>query len=359
MQGLSLSLLVVAGLGSFLEVGCSAQSSGAAEVKPGASMADSKRAESRLRASQRFGYSWALADGWEFVDPGLFWPLAPIPALDVYAAQRSPQGPFILMIATDVMHVVPGKHAGDDPEDYSRLERSGAEALQAAHAELTSTQRVRMFGLETVQVTGDLGKLRIAIRMLFRGYRKFEFRCIDLAAQRDWRCASALSDFRIEDLPEPATEQDPPQVRHLRNARFGVAFDAPDDSWLSLGPHAAYGGTQLVWTWGKAGRQIDIQVMDLEALPRQPDQTAFATGMARNARASGHRVVETHDTFAGQVWDHHQLSGNGQKLRDVFFLIHQGVMYAVLVTQPTRDWRLIEAAKNGFRLIPRSSAGSP
>jgi hypothetical protein len=283
MRQLSQSLLTLTGLSAFLDLGCSAQPSRTAEVKPSASMADSKGAESRLRASKRFGYSWALADGWEFVDPSLFWPLAPAPAIDVYAAQHSPQGPFMLMIATDVMHVVPGKHAGDDPEDYDRLEGYGAEVLQAAHAELVNTQRVRMFGLETVQVTGAQGKLRISIRMLYRGYRKFEFRCFDLDSQSDWRCASALSAFRVEDLPEPETERDPPQVRHLRDARFGVAFDAPDDSWLSLGPHVAGGGAQLVWTWGKSGRQIDIQVMDLEAMPSQPDQTTFATEMAQRA----------------------------------------------------------------------------
>ena len=359
MRQLSQSLLTLTGLSAFLDLGCSAQPSRTAEVKPSASMADSKGAESRLRASKRFGYSWALADGWEFVDPSLFWPLAPAPAIDVYAAQHSPQGPFILMIATDVMHVVPGKHAGDDPEDYDRLEGYGAEVLQAAHAELINTQRVRMFGLETVQVTGAQGKLRISIRMLYRGYRKFEFRCFDLDSQSDWRCASALSAFRVEDLPEPETERDPPQVRHLRDARFGVAFDAPDDSWLSLGPHVAGGGAQLVWTWGKSGRQIDIQVMDLEAMPSQPDQTTFATEMARSARASGDKVVETHDTFAGQLWDHHELTRKGKKPQDVFFLIHQGVMYSVLVTQPIRDQRLIAAAKSGFRLIARSSAVSP
>ena len=359
MRKLGRLLLVVVGLGFFTALGCSAQPTRAADVKAGTSTAGSQTAEARHRASKRFGYSWTLADGWEFVDPGVFWPLPPIPALDVYAAQRSPQGPFLLTIATDVMHVVPGKHAGDDPEDYDRLERDAAETLQEAHAEVTSSERVQMFGLETVQVTGHQGKLRIAIRSLYRGYRKFQFRCFDLNAQSEWRCASALTAFQIEDVPEPPAEQDQPQVRHLRNARFGVAFDAPDDSWLSLGPHSAYGGTQLVWTWHKSANQVDVQVMDLAALPRQPGQTAFATGMARNARASGDQVVETQEAFAGRLWDHHELSRKGQKPRDAFFLIHQGVMYSVLVTQPTRDRRLIEAAKKGFQLIPKSPPVSP
>ena len=95
--------------------------------------------------------------------------------MDVYAAQQVPKGAVILMIATDVIHVVPGKHAGDDPKDYDWLETSGAEVLRKAHAELTSTTRIRMFGLETVQVTGNYEDLRISIRLLYRGYDILSF----------------------------------------------------------------------------------------------------------------------------------------------------------------------------------------
>jgi hypothetical protein len=312
--------------------------------------------DSRHRESRRFGYSWTLPAGWEFVDPGLFWHFNPVPAVDVYAAQPSPDGPFVLMIATDVIHIVPGKHAGDDPKDYDRLEKYAAETLRGIDAQIVSTKRVQMFGLKTVEVIGEQEELRATIRLLYRGYRKFEFRCYCLRKRLEAQCEDALSTFRIEELPEPPTEQEVPRVRHLREARLGVAFDAPDDSWLSLGPHFAYGGAQVVWTWSKSGRQIDIQTIDLAAMPSLPDQTFFAAQMARRARASGQRVVENQVVFAGRLWDHHEMTSKDHGAQDLFILIEHDVIYGILVTQPTRDPRLIESAKRGFQLIPKSTS---
>ncbi|HEX2674956.1 MAG TPA: hypothetical protein VHM25_28965, partial [Polyangiaceae bacterium] len=269
----------------------------------------------------------------------------------------STDGPFILMIVTDVMHTIPGEHAGNDPEEYDALERDGAETLQEAHAKLISVERGQTFGAETVEVNGQQGKLRISIRSFFVGYRKFEFRCFHLDEQSD--CGPALSGFIINDLPEPPGEQDAPRVRHLRDARFGVAFDAPDDSWLSLGPFLARGGAQRVWTWSKGSQKIDVQVMDLEAMPAQLDQATFAARMARSARESGYQVVEKQTAFAGRLWDHHEMSRKDIRAQDMFVLVHQGVMYGLLVTQPTHDPRLIDAAKKGFRLIARSPSPAP
>jgi hypothetical protein len=272
--------------------------------------------------------------------------------MDVYAAQQFPKGPVVLMIATDIIHVVPGKHAGDDPKDLDRFETYGAEVLRNAHAELASTTRIRMFGLDAVQVTGDYGDLRISIRLMYRGYRHFEFRCFDRGPQAEWRCASALTSFRIEDLPEAPAEQDVPQIRHLRDARFHLAFDPPDDSWLSTGPHLAGDGAQVVWIWNKSGRQIDIQAMDLGAMPARPDQESLAKTMADGARTSGDSVVATHSDFAGHRWDHLEMSGERHGKQDLFILVEQSVMYGILVTQPSRDQRLIETAKEGFRIVP-------
>jgi|GEM_PF-3031278 len=361
MQTRSWFWLAAGVLVSVLALSCAAQpqetkvNDAASTKRRAKAKADARK--SRQRASQRFGYSWTLPKDWQFVDPGLFWAFPPTPAYDVYAAQHSADGPFILMIATDVIHTIPGRHAGHDAKDYDRLERDGAKTLEQAHAKLTSIERVQAFGVETVEVKGEQGKLRIIIRSLFVGYRKFEFRCFQLAEQSE--CGPALSEFIIEDLPEPAGERSAPQVRHLHDAGFGVAFDAPDDSWLSTGPFVARGGTQVVWIWSKSGQQIDVQVMDLEAMPRQPDQAEFAARMARSARESGHRVFESQTAFAGQLWDHHEMSRKGSGEQDLFVLVQQGVMYSVLVTQPTRDPRLIDAAKNGFRLIARAASPAP
>jgi hypothetical protein len=314
--------------------------------------------ESRQRSNKRLGYSWTLPKGWEFADPGLFWKLPPTPALDVSAAQHSPDGPFVLMLVRKVIHTVPGKHPGDDPKDYDKLERDAADELRRGNAEtILGARRIQTFGTETVEVTGEQDELRSTIRTLFVGYRKFEFRCYQLSEQSGSECGTALSGLMIEDLPEP-TEQDVPRVRHLRDARFGVAFDAPDDSWLSIGPYDGYGDAQVVWLWLREKRQIDVQVMDLEAMPSQPGQAFLAAEMARNSRASGRRVLEKRASFAGQSWEHHEMSSKGHGAQDLFVLVQQGVMYALLVTQPTRDQNLVEAVKKGFRLIPKSLSSS-
>jgi hypothetical protein len=276
--------------------------------------------------------------------------------MDVYAAQQAPKGPVVLVIVTDVIHIVPGKHAGTDPKDYDGLAWYGAEILHNAHAELAGTEYIRMFGLQGVEVTGDSGRVRISIRMLYRGYRRFEFRCFDVDRQPEWRCASALTSFRIEDVPEHSAEQDAPRVRHLRDSRFGVAFDAPDDSWLSIGPRVAGGGAQIVWLWNKSGRQIEVQVIDLSAMPRKPDETSFARGVTKRFRTSGKSVLERASTFAGRRWHHLEVNSQEHGSQDLFILVEQDVMYGILVTQPSRDKGLLEAAKNGFRLIPKSTS---
>jgi len=344
----------IGGTALWLALSCSSGPPAAPRTSRDFTTARAPVADPKSRTSSRLGYSWLLPDGWTFRPPEPFWNSLSLPALDVYAAQQSSEGPILLVIARDEVHIVPGKHPGDDPKDYDGLEQAGADTLREANAELVSTARLQMFDIDTVQVTGDSGNVRISIRLLYRGYRRFEFRCFDLKRNPGWQCASALSAFRIEDLPESGTEYDPPQVLHLRDARYGVAFDAPDDSWLSFGPHQGWGGTQTVWAWNHAGRQIDVQTLDLSALPTQPDQAIFAKRMGDAERASGANIAETQVAFAGHLWHHLEMSGGGHGKRDLFVLVAQGVMYGLLITQPNRDQRLIEAAKKGFRLIPKA-----
>src|SRR3954465_2067531 len=67
-------------------------------------------ADSRSQSSARFGYSWGLPEGWTFRPPEPFWNSPPAPAIDVYAAQQSSEGPVLLVIVTDHVHVVAGSH---------------------------------------------------------------------------------------------------------------------------------------------------------------------------------------------------------------------------------------------------------
>lgn len=357
-QTRSWSVLASSVLVAIFGVSCAAQSPHETRVNDAASTQRSAGArksalKSQRRESQRLGYSWTLPKGWEFVDPGLFWKFAPTKALDVHAAQGSPDGPFVLVIVTDVIHTVPRKHPGDDPKDYEKLERDAADELRRSNVQPVDTRRIKTFDTHTIEVIGERGELRTSIRALFVGYRRFEFRCYGLRQQGDAPCGSGLSEFIIQDVPEPPAEQDVPRVRHLRDARFGVAFDAPDDSWLSVGPYSGHGGAQVVWTWTRGRRQIDIHVIDLDSVVRQPGQTAYAAAIAGNSRASNLHVVENQVAFAGQLWEHHEMNSNQHGAQDLFILVQRGIMYNILVTQPTRDLQLIDAAKKGFKLLPR------
>jgi hypothetical protein len=114
------------------------------------------------------------------------------------------------------------------------------------------------------------------------------------------------------------------------------------------------GGAQTVWIWNKNGRQIDIQPLDMSSLPVRPDTAKFAAMMADSERSEGARVSEEDTSFAGHAWRHLQLSRAGKNEQDFFVLVHDDIMYGILVTQPTRDSALVAAAKKGFQLIARA-----
>ena len=75
----------------------------------------------------------------------------------------------------------------------------------------------------------------------------------------------------MHDLPaEEIRDTDRPHLLHLRNTEFGISYDAPDDTWLAIGPRVAIGGAQSIWIWNKGGRQIDVSAFDL--LVSDPDR---------------------------------------------------------------------------------------
>jgi hypothetical protein len=306
------------------------------------------------RSSERFGYEWKLPDGWRLVSatPPNWKDQATSPR-DVISARLEPDGPLLMVVVTDYVQVIPGKHRGDDPQRFDKMERYGTQVLQMVGVKDVRTQRVRMFELDAVEVTGIKDGAQLSVRLLYQDRRQFEFRCID-EPQQAWRCDSALSSFKILPPAESESAPDVPRVRHLREERLGLAFDAPDDTWLSIGPRLGGGGAQSVWIWNKQGRQIDVQTMDLSSLRAKPTTAAFAAGMAEHERENGVTVKASDTTFAGQTWRHLEMSGGGKTDRDAFFVITDDVVYAILITHQTRDRSLIEAAKKGFRFIPRA-----
>ena len=99
--------------------------------------------------------------------------------------------------------------------------------------------------------------------------------------------------------------------------------------------------------------------MNLDELPAQPDQATLARGMADSTRHSGNQVIESETSFDGHLWAHHQISSPRLGAQDLFLLVTDHIAYGILVTQPTRDLQLINAAKKGFRLTPRAPGSTP
>lgn len=261
---------------------------------------------------------------------------------------------MVVAVVSDMIAVVPGKQAAGDADRFERRKRYAIDLLEQSGAKVIESRPTHMLGLDAVEVTGVLEDLRFSVRLLERDRRRFEFRCYDALEQREWRCESALRSFRIQEMPGELGASEVPQVFHLREPRLGVAFDAPDDTWLSQGPRTGGGGAQTVWSWIKDDRQIDVQTLDATSLPVEIDVHSFVKRTVDRERASGALDAVTDEVvFSGQTWQHAHMTTKAKREWDFFVFIHDDIMYAILVSQPTRDPALVEAAKKGFRLIPR------
>jgi hypothetical protein len=129
-----------------------------------------------------------------------------------------------------------------------------------------------------------------------------------------------------------------------------MAFDAPDDSWLAIGPRTGGGGSQLVWIWNKSGRQIDVQALDLSIFRSPPDEESFTAQMATRLRGDGATVAFKTAVLAGERCHHLEIKRADGWEQDMFILFANQTNYSVMITQPSRDPKLVEQARKGFRL---------
>jgi hypothetical protein len=128
-----------------------------------------------------------------------------------------------------------------------------------------------------------------------------------------------------------------------------VEFDAPDDSWLATGPRTGGGGAQLVWIWQKAGRQIDVQVMDFRGLPAEPTEEQLLVKHVEHVRESGHKVAIGKALLGGEACHHLKVNRSDGWHQDIFFLHRNSINYTVLITQPKRDPKLIARVTKALR----------
>jgi hypothetical protein len=303
--------------------------------------------------SPTYGYSWRLPPEWSFVREELRNAQHPS-AIELITATREGDHPLAArVVVRSRLSVV----AGWNPErgdDDAELERLGVDSLENKGALVSGSRRVDMLGARAVETNGFVDAERISVRLLYRGRRVFQFVCVGAGEGSEWPCASAFTGFKIDEMAEPTVEPQEPRVLHLRDARFGLEFDAPDDSWLAIGPSTAMNGAQQVWIWHNAGRQIDVQVADLSSLPVVPDAAFFVARMMKHLEEKGATVTLRKSELSGMPCHHVEVTRQ-DGYEDVFMLNHDSINYGLLVAQPKRDSMLIERVKRGFRLTVRQT----
>ena len=300
--------------------------------------------------SPTLGYSWTLPSEWEFVPAEMPDGQHGVPAVEVTAARsKGDRRIEARAVVYNRLSVISGQW-NTRPDDYDALERHGIELLLSLGARATSTRRRQMLGVQTVEVNGLVDTTRVSLRLLYRGRRLFQFRCVGGTETTKWPCESAFAALVIAELPDSARDGNTPRVLHLRDVRFGLAFDAPDDSWLAIGPSTGMNGAQAVWVWRNAGRQIDVQAADLSSLKSQPDVTYFVAMVVKQLESTGATVTIGKAHLAGRQCYHLEVSRDGGYQQDMFLLQEGAINYGLLVTQPTRDAALIDKAKTGFWL---------
>jgi TPR repeat protein len=319
-------------------------------------------AAEQVHVSTAYGYEWRIPANWEFVAPASVGVRYPPGVAEVVSAKvRGGDGrDHMTIVVTDVVEVIPGKAPDDNPVELDMLAVGVTRELKRTlGVEKVDVARFSMFGADAVRLDAAVGvqpKLYFTVSYFYRGRRRFEVRCVASSYQPGLPCRDAFGELVFHDVSEVLRESDRPHLLHLRDARFGLSFDAPDDGWLAIGPRTGLQGRQSVWIWNKEGRQIDVAALDASANPAAPDQMGMAAVMAEAFRKEGATTVVGASRFAGKPCAHVEVSRPSGNQQDLYVQRRGAIFYTVLVTAPRRDPALLEKARAGVK-VDRSDSG--
>ena len=160
----------------------------------------------------------------------------------------------------DVVAVQPGTEPTPDARTLARLEEAAVSWMDSEGIRKTGSTRLKLFGTDAVRVDGfEKEEPSYVTEVAFyRNRRRFTVRCFASSDPAWTRCARALDQLVIHDIRETPQPGDRPHVLHLRDEKHRIEFDAPDDTWLAVGPRTGGDGAQIIWIWFKDGRQIDV-----------------------------------------------------------------------------------------------------
>ena len=140
------------------------------------------------------------------------------------------------------------------------LERDALAWLAGHRLAKTASVREEFYWNDAVRIDARLAppdSRFLTVTLFCKNQRRFELRCLSARQQLGTPCPDALGALVFH-----APKRDPddyPRVLHLRDKTFGVSFDAPDDSWLAVGPRASW--MRVYWYWFERDRQIALDVM--------------------------------------------------------------------------------------------------
>jgi hypothetical protein len=138
-----------------------------------------------------------------------------------------------------------------------------------------------------------------------------------------------------------------PRVLHLREKRFGVSFDAPDDSWLGIGPRKALNSVN--WDWVNRDRRIELVVIAMGAAPVTVSDLAL-DALTDSYRNKGAAVTQMRSELSGRPCIHLVVDQKGAPPEDVFIQFRSDFAYSLTVRAPTRDADLLAKARAGLRI---------
>lgn len=315
--------------------------------EPPSVVVSSADATESLHMSPRFDWEWRLPANWQFVPPASL-DLGDAPADTEIVAARLRN-----TAARESLTFVVGACAKDSAAPYkdrykATLDAAGrrATAWLAGHGVAGATAAPDNFwGSDAIRVTGRLAPpdgRHVSLTLYCKQEKLVEMRCLSPRVEAQVPCVDALAGLMFHEPKRDPSEN--PRVLHLREKRFGVAFDAPDDSWLGMGPYV-HGG-EISWFWTFDHRTIDLMIIQVGEVPDAAfDRLADFFAAEKDATATRMR-----SELAGAPCAHLVVDKKDGTAKDVFIQRRGSFGYILKVDGPKHDAELLAKVRAGLRL---------
>jgi hypothetical protein len=293
--------------------------------------------------SAKYDYEWRLPGSWELVPPESV-DLHDAPPWYEVAAARPRGGASrdsLLLLVTDLP---------PDKRLVASFEAYGTKWLLYHGVSRSAISRTTFLGNDAVRLDGEyaLPSPRYFTMTLFqRDRRRFELRCLTAEPQSGMPCQTAIAALTIhEPKPEPPG---PGSILHVREPRFSLSYDAPNDDWLAQRPESMLAGRNIHWTWNNGTGKIELGVSKVG--PAGERVFLEHVSRAREAATKAGATVATEDAIlGGQPCVHVRIDKANEPAQDVFYMQRGDSIYLLAVTSPKRDADLVEKVRAGLRL---------